>query len=51
MIQVLNNLPEAYDGTVELLEKDLEQDSLNINVLHEKLICQKQKSLEIFRRE
>ena len=29
MIQVFNILPEAYDGTVEFLEKDLEEDSFN----------------------
>ena len=43
MIKVLNNLPEAYDGTVDLLEKELEKGKLELTTLHEKLIAKYEK--------
>jgi len=43
MIKILNNLPEAYDGTVDLLEKELEKGELELTTLHEKLISKHEK--------
>ena len=42
MIQI-NNLPEMYNGTVVLLEKDVETDSLDLKTLCEKLIAKREK--------
>ena len=43
MTKVLNNLPEAYDGMVDLLEKELEKGELELTTLCEKLIAKYKK--------
>jgi len=43
LIKILNNVPEAYDGTVDLLEKELEKGELELTTLHEKLITKYEK--------